>query len=172
MESRRCLGVLVVASVLLVVFLGANDGTINRPGQLIRCPVQNISMELFGRVLDGRLCTSVVVASNAFAKHIRLNFACGTAEVASAPFPVNLVQAVRHQYSTSDDALAFGGFHRNFNFAEEEIEAGPDVRGIETLSKSEVGAIRTVFDHSLVCESPIRRLLRLFGEINGIFLGR
>jgi hypothetical protein len=52
-------------------------------------------MILLGGSVNWRLSTAIVITGDTFAEYIRLNFAIvGRAEVASTPFPVNLVKTV------------------------------------------------------------------------------
>jgi hypothetical protein len=126
-------------------------------------------MVLLGGSVNWRLSTAIVVTSDAFAEYIGLNLAIvGRAEVASTPFPVNLIKTVWHQDSTSNDTSPSGRFDGDLNFAEKEIEAAPDVWSIEALSEGELRTITTILHHSLVCESPVLGVAGLLSKIDGI----
>ena len=140
---------------------------IDGPYQSLRAPVKCISVIFISRVADIRLCSSIVIASDTFAKDIGLDFAASLgSEVASTPFPVDFIQAVGHEDSTCDHTSTICCFSDDLDFAEEEIEAGPDIRRVETLSKCEFGTVRAILDNGLVCECPTLGLFGLFREIN------
>ena len=172
MEPRRSLGILIVASKLLVVVLLADLLSVDGPDKTIWGPVEHVRMELIARVADSGLGASIVDAGDTFAKHIRLYFTCCRSEIASTPLPVDLIQAVGHQHSTGDDTRAFRSFSNDLDPAEKEIETRPYVRSVKTFSECEICAIGPVLDSSLVCKCPIRRLLSLFGKIDGVFFRR
>ena len=166
MEPRRSLGVLVVASKLLVVVFLSDLLSVDGPNETIWCPVENVGMELIAWVADSGLGASIVDAGDTFAKHVGLYFACCRCEVASTPLPVDLVQAVGHQYSTGDDTFAFRGFDNDLDSAEEKIETRPYVRSVKTFGECEICAIGPIVDSSLICKCPIGRMLGLFGKID------
>ena len=163
---------MVIAGEILVAVKLADLFPVDRPNQTLRRPVKDVGMIFVGRVADIRLGASIVVASDTFAKDVGLYFAGLRTEVASTPFPVNLVQAVGHQHCTSDDTSAFRSLGNDFNFTEEEIKTTPNVRSIKTFCKCEFCTIASVVDNGLVGKCPIRRLLGLFGKINGVFFRR
>lgn len=166
MEPRRSLGVLIVASKLLVVVFLADLLSVDGPDETIWCPVENVGMELIAWVADSGLGASIVDAGDTFAKHVGLYFACCRSEVASTPLPVDLIQTVGHQYSTGDDTSAFRSFDNDLDSAEKEIETCPYVRSVKTFSECEICAIGSILDSSLICQCPIRRLLGLFGKVD------
>ncbi len=155
MEPRWSLRILVVTSELLLVVFLANLLSVNGPDKTVRRPVENVGMEFVGRIVDSGLSASVVVARDTFAKHVGLYFTYRGSEIASAPLPVDLIQAVRHQHSASNDTSAFRSFGDDFDSAKKEIETCPYVRSIKTFSECEVRAIGPVFDSRLICEGPI-----------------
>lgn len=99
---------------------------------------------------------SIVAARDAFAKVVGLHLAGGRVEVATAPFPINLIVIIGHQDSAGDDALSESGLYCDFYTTEEYVKTGPDIRSVASFRKGELGAVSaTVLDHSLVCERPI-----------------
>lgn len=88
--------------------------------------------------------------------------------VRSQELPIDLVQALRLQDSTRDDALSLGGSHGDLETTEEQVEAGLNVWSIATAFDCESGAIVGPFDISLVLLFPelgIPGLIELEGGI-------
>jgi len=104
MESRRTLGVLVVAISLAIVLHGSNDFAIDQPFDSLLVPVVGIRMERAGWVVDCLLSAAVVVTGNTFAEIVSLDDTVVALKVVAGPFPVKLVFVVAHEDTAGDQA--------------------------------------------------------------------
>lgn len=156
MESTGSLRVLVGTARISSVLLRANDIAVNRPSDCCGGPINDICVKFGGGGIHRRLSSSIVVACNAFSEVVGLYLARVGVEAASTPLPVDFIVVVRHQDCTSNDALAWCSLQGDFNAAEEQIEARPDIRCVAALSKCEVRPIgAAILDNSLVCKCPV-----------------
>ena len=169
MQTRWCLRILIGTRSLPVIGCCSHNIAIDGPCQAILFPVNRVSVKVLRRIIvDVWLRASIIVSGDAFSKVIRLNFALRRIEIASTPFPIDLVKIVRHHHSTTDNALSRCCLHGNFNLAEEHVEACPDVRRIVSLREGELRAISAIFDCCLICKCPIRWQGGLFCEVDFI----
>jgi hypothetical protein len=135
------LWILPFASGLFVVRQRTDVFAINRPRQSVWSPVENIGVKLILRRIDSWCGAATVTTRNSLAEEIGLYNAFGCAEVVTRPFPVDLIEIIRHHNGTSDDSCTWSSLENDFDTPKENVEFGPDVGRIHALSEGEVCAI-------------------------------
>lgn len=69
-------------------------------------------------------------------------------------YPVDLVEIIRLQHDATDDASAWGCFHGDGDFTEEDVEVCLDGGCLTLLVDCELGAVRACLDVAGSC-SPL-----------------
>lgn len=119
------------------------------------------------------LRTSVVGTCLPFTKIVGLHSAVGSAKVVARPFPVNLIQIIRHHDSACDDTRARSRLDHHFDMTKKNVEARPNIRCIVSFGKSEIGTVRnSVRDCGSVGKNPVPGGSGLLSEIDEIRAGR
>ena len=112
-------------------------------------------MESLCRVIHNRLRSSIVIASDAFAKVIGLHAPATESKVVARELPVDLVKIVTHQDRRSYDSHTRCSLHHNVNSSEEEVVARPGVGGIPLLCEAELSTICAVVDSFIIRLDPV-----------------
>ena len=120
-DAARGLGVvLAIDSQGFRVVDCAHQFVVNPPFQAVLVPVRGVVVEFRVGVGHGMVPTTVTCGRVPLAKEVGL-YLTG---VVSDPFPVDLIQVVRLENHTADDAGALGHLDMCFHDAEEDVEVG------------------------------------------------
>ena len=144
---------------------GTNNGTIDRPRQGFRRPIDLERVELGLRIRAWYVFPNTII-QNSFAKVVCLELITGT-----GGFPVNLIEISGEQDHTADDPFTLRSLGNNFHTTEEEFEVGMHGRRIVSLRKGKLGSIGTVVDILIIGQSPITRLCFYLSEVDEVRVG-
>lgn len=145
----RVAGLEVPISVHVIVRLSVVESPdslpINGPNDPILVPIDRVCVELSLRLPDVHRCASVIPSRNTFPEIVCLYLALrvGVSEVIAGPFPVNLVEIIRHEDCIADYSYAGRGLHDNIDLPEKYVRIRPDLYGIMALLECEFSAVRS-----------------------------
>lgn len=158
MESRRTLGILVIAISLVIILHGSNDFAVDQPFDSLFVPVVGVRMERACWVVDCLLSAAVVVTGDTFAEVVSLDETVVALEVVAGPLPIKLVFVVAHENTAGDQARSWSRLDLNVYTTEHQVVLGPDVRCIVSFDEGEVGTRVAVEYHiGIICENPVTR---------------
>lgn len=147
---------MIVTIRLILVPQGSNYFVINTPFDPLFGPVKHIFMERALRVVDGFLCTSVVVASLAFAEVVGLCETFVLVEVVAGELPVELILVVTHENAACDQPVSRCSLKLDFYATEHKVVLRPDVGSIISFSEGEIGAHVAVEGYiCIICKDPV-----------------
>lgn len=167
MESRRTLGILVVAFILAIVFQGSDGFAVDPPFDSVLGPVVGIGVERTLRVVNGLLGASVVISSNPFAEVVGLDETFVLVEVVTRPFPVKFVLVIAHKHTARDQAGPRCSLKLDIYSTEHHVVLGPNIGCIISLDEGEVSAHIAAKNYvGIIREDPVARERSLLPEID------
>jgi hypothetical protein len=114
--------VLASKSESISVVESTNKVAIYRPLDIIRSPVNGISVPGSDRISDTMIESSVIGCGIALSEEIALD----RSVIDSQPLPINLIEVIRFKDETADDTSARSRPHNGVNFAKEDVLVAGD----------------------------------------------
>jgi hypothetical protein len=154
--------VLAAKGERISVVQGSDGGSIDGPDDPRGGPVDHVGVEFGGGVRYVDVGSTVVGGGVALPEEVGLDLA----SFASYPLPIDLVEVVRLEDETADDARTGGGLGDHGDLSEEDVLGGTHGGSIGGRLDGEVGAIGTVVRHGGASgERP--EVVGAFGEVGG-----
>ena len=118
------------------VLESAHNGAVDDPVELLRGPLNGVSVELVDRVGDGRETATIVGVGATLAKEVGLDLG----GVAAESLPVDLIEVVRLEHEAGHDTDATSSAHGHIDLAEEDVLLGADGGRLLLVGDGENGA--------------------------------
>lgn len=156
-DIAGALGV-TVAAIGVLIGQGADQVAVNPPLEFLFGPVGGVVVELGVCVLN-LVLVAVFIVLDTFAVEVGLH----GVHVVSDPFPIDLVQIVRLEDHTADDAPAMGYLEMSLDDAEEDVEVRLQGRRLQFLLDGELGAFGGVLELTVgdIPEILVERLVEV-----------